>query len=104
MGIPILCIDGDWGGLVLKNCWEFLCLLNHTLDLAYGWNAVAEVLCFVGLYELGVEILWHAMLEFLYCVDACCLKEFCKLTCDAVDTEKVYCLYLVSDIRLGCLL
>ena len=49
---------------------QFLSLVNHLLNFAYGGHTSADVLLSVDLLQFGLQVLGYAMAEFLDGVDA----------------------------------
>lgn len=64
-------------------------MFDHLFEFGYAWHAVAETLLIVYFNELGLKVGSHTVTEFLNGVNASSFQQFCKLTSDTVDAEKV---------------
>ena len=89
------------------NGFESLGSFHHLLNLLQRRYATNEVLLIVGLFQLWLQVFWHAVTEFLHGVHAGSFQKFSKLRTYALDAEEV-CMVgpaedeFVTDVGLLC--
>ena len=64
-------------------------MVDHLLNFAHGRHTVADVLSSVGLLQLRLQILCHAMTEFLHGINTSSFEQLGKLRTYTVDAEQV---------------
>ena len=75
--------------LVSHCCREFLCAVDHLLNLLCYRNAANEMLLLVNLEHLGSKILSIAMTKLLDSINASSLEKLCELRANTLYAEKV---------------